>query len=106
MALIKLTSENFDQEVLESDIPVLVDFWAEWCSPCKMLVPVLENLSSEYAGKIKICKIDVDEFPDFAGKYSVQSIPTIIVFNRGEQIKQNIGALPKDTLVAMFSDLV
>jgi thioredoxin 1 len=106
MSYVKLTDENFEQEVLKSDIPVLVDFWAEWCVPCKMLGPVIEALAEEYAGKVKICKLDVDEAPDTAGSFSVQSIPTVMIFNNGAQVRQTLGAQPKETIVKLFSDLI
>ncbi len=106
MSYVKLTNDNFDQEVLKSEIPVLVDFWAEWCVPCKMLGPIIEELADEYAGKVKICKLDVDDAPDAAAKFSVQSIPTVIVFNKGQQVTQSIGASPKEILVKMFADLI
>lgn len=106
MSYIQLTDENFEQEVLKSDIPVLVDFWAEWCVPCKMLGPVIEELAGEYAGKVKVCKLDVDEAPTTAGQFSVQSIPTVMVFNNGEQVTQTLGAQPKDNIVKLFADLI
>ena len=106
MSYVKLTDENFEQEVLKSDIPVLVDFWAEWCVPCKMLGPIIEELADEYAGKVKICKLDVDDAPATAGQFGVQSIPTVIVFNSGEQVTQTLGAQPKDVIVKLFSDLI
>ncbi|MDA3810365.1 MAG: thioredoxin [Spirochaetaceae bacterium] len=106
MSYVKLTDENFEQEVLKSDIPVLVDFWAEWCVPCKMLGPIIEELAGEYAGKVKICKLDVDDAPESAGKFSVQSIPTVMVFNKGEQVRQTLGAQPKDAIVKLFADLI
>jgi thioredoxin 1 len=106
MSYIKLTDENFEQEVLKSDIPVLVDFWAEWCVPCKMLGPIIEELADEYAGKVKICKLDVDDAPATAGQFGVQSIPTVMVFKGGEQVTQTLGAQPKDVIVKLFADLI
>jgi len=106
MSYVKLTDENFEQEVLKSDIPVLVDFWAEWCVPCKMLGPIIEELADEYAGKVKICKLDVDDAPATAGQFGVQSIPTVMVFKGGEQVTQTLGAQPKDAIVKLFSDLI
>ncbi len=106
MSYIKLSDENFEKEVLNSDIPVIVDFWAEWCVPCKMLSPIIEELAEEYAGKVKICKLDVDDAPGAAAKFSVQSIPTIILFSKGEQVSQTVGAAPKESLVKMFEDLI
>ena len=97
MAL-QLNSENFEQEVLKSDLPVIIDFWAEWCGPCRMLTPTIEALATEYQGKVKVCKLNVDEANDIAAKYQVMSIPTIIVFNKGKIVKQIVGVVPKEKL--------
>ena len=90
-----VTDEDFDQEVLEADTVVLVDFWAEWCGPCKMVAPVLDDLSQEYDGKIKFTKLDVDENPQVAMKYGIRSIPTLLVFKDGSPVDQVVGAVPR-----------
>ncbi len=95
MALIHFTNENFRSEVLESSLPVLVDFYADWCGPCKMIGPVIEQFAKDYAGKIKIGKLNVDEGQDIAGQYGVMSIPTLIFFKNGKNVEQLVGALPK-----------
>lgn len=106
MSYVNLNDENFEREVLQSDIPVIVDFWAEWCAPCKMLGPVIEEIAKEYAGKLKVCKLDVDQAPSAAGQYGVQSIPTVMVFNKGKQVTQTLGAQPKVNIVKLFEDLL
>ena len=95
---ITLTEESFEQEVLKADIPVLVDFWAEWCGPCKMLAPVIEELAKEYSGQIKVGKVNVDENSAIAEKYGIRGIPTIIIFHGGEVEEQMVGVQPKDVL--------
>jgi thioredoxin 1 len=101
--IIHITDANFDQEVLNSDIPVLVDFWAEWCGPCKMIAPILNEISEDYAGKLKICKVDVDANPDIAPKYGIRGIPTLIIFKDGTPDATKVGALSKSQL-AEFVD--
>jgi thioredoxin 1 len=98
MSTLHLTDENFKKEVLESQLPVLVDFWAQWCGPCKMIAPIVDELAKEYLGKIKICKVDVDSSPKAATHYGVMSIPTIIFFNKGKVTEQMVGALNKAEL--------
>jgi thioredoxin 1 len=94
----KLTDENFTKEVLESDIPVLIDFWAEWCGPCRVLIPIIDELSTAYAGKVKIFKMNIDESPNTPSSLGVRSIPTMMLFNKGKQVATKIGVLPKSTI--------
>jgi thioredoxin 1 len=102
----ELTNDNFAEEVEQSDIPVLVDFWAEWCMPCKMVAPIVEAISGDYQGKLKVGSIDVDAQPDLAARFNVMSIPTLIVFHNGEVVAQRVGAAPRDAIESMFEDLV
>jgi thioredoxin 1 len=95
-----VTNDNFDQEVLQSPQPVLVDFWAAWCGPCKAVAPTLDALAREYAGKLKVVKLDVDEYGDLAGRYGVQSIPTLLLFKGGQPVERLIGNYPKPMIVA------
>lgn len=92
---IVLTDENFENEVLEADKPVLVDFWAAWCGPCRMVAPIVEQLVSEYDGRAKVCKLDVDAAQKTAGEYGIRSIPTLLIFKDGKVADQVIGAVPK-----------
>ncbi len=94
----QVTDADFQKEVLEANIPVLVDFWAEWCGPCKMVAPILDELSTELAGKVKIVKLNVDENRTTMMKYSVRSIPTMILFKNGEPVDMKVGAAPKASL--------
>jgi thioredoxin 1 len=103
---IVLTEANFADEVLKSELPVLVDFWAEWCGPCKMLAPTLEELAAEYKGRAKIGKLNVDQHPAVAEKYGIQSIPTLILFHGGEIAEQAVGAKSKSYLIEMLSKKV
>ncbi|NMB43536.1 MAG: thioredoxin [Clostridiales bacterium] len=101
----KFTDDNFEQEVLKSDIPVLVDFYADWCGPCKMIGPVIEELAEEYEGVIKICKINVDENQNYSTKYKVMTIPNLKFFKNGEKVDQVIGVVSKDQLVEKLEAL-
>ncbi len=99
---VTVTDENFDDQVIQSEIPVLVDFWAEWCGPCKVIGPTLEALAADYNGKVKIAKLNVDDSPDTAGRFGVQSIPTLIVFEDGEAQQTAIGVRPKGQLIELI----
>lgn len=101
MAAIHLTKENFKQEVLESEVPVLVDFWAEWCGPCQMVLPIVEELAGEVKDA-KICKVNVDEQMELAKEFRVMSIPTLMVFKDGQKVKSEVGAKSKEELKAML----
>lgn len=94
----KFTSENFEAEVLKSEIPVLVDFYADWCGPCKLVAPIVEQLTVQYAGRIKVGQVDVDECADLAMKYGVRSIPTFIIFRNGEIFRKTVGAQNRKSL--------
>lgn len=96
--VITLTAENFDSEVLQADVPVLVDFWAAWCGPCRMIAPIIDQLADEYAGKIKVGKVNVDEQGQLAQKYGIMSIPTLYFFKDGEAVSQVVGVRPKAEL--------
>ncbi len=99
MEPIEFTDANFDQEVLKSDLPVLVDFWAVWCGPCKMIAPVVKELAKEYEGKVKIGKVDVDNNQNVSIKYGIRSIPTLLIFKDGKIVEQIVGAVPKAQIV-------
>ena len=98
MATKNVTDASFQADVLESDTPVLVDFWAEWCGPCKMIAPALEEISDELAGKVSIVKMDIMENPDVPGQIGVQSIPLMVLFKNGERVAEKLGAAPKSQL--------
>ncbi|MBP5443620.1 MAG: thioredoxin [Treponema sp.] len=102
MAAVSVTSENFEAEVLKSGIPVVVDFWASWCGPCQMMGPVVEELSEELDGKVKFCKVNVDENPELAQNYDVMSIPSFKLFNKGILAGEKVGAVGKDGLLELI----
>ena len=102
MAVLNLNSENFEKEVLEAQEPVLVDFYADWCGPCKMMAPVVEKIEQELVGQAKVCKINVDEAGDIASDYGVMSIPTFIVFKQGKPTRTTVGVQSEDVLKDML----
>ena len=106
MATVKVDINNFQSEVLESAEPVVVDFWAEWCGPCKMIAPSLEEISNELAGKVKVAKLNIDENPELAAQYGVRSIPTLAMFKAGEVADIKVGAAPKTALSSWISTAV
>lgn len=101
---ITVTSANFQTEVLDSDVPVLVDFWAEWCVPCKMIGPILEEIAEAYDGKLKVGKLNVDQEGELAGQFNVISIPTLMLFKGGEVINQQVGAGSRQLIEKLFTD--
>ncbi len=103
---ITVTDENFDKEVLQSDIPVLVDFWAEWCGPCKVVGPTIEALAYDYRGKVKVAKLDVDSSPETAGRFGVRSIPTLMVFKDGAVRETTVGVRPKGQLADLIDQFL
>ena len=102
MAEITITKENFEAEVIKSDKPVLIDFWASWCGPCKMLSPIIAQIADEYDGKIKVGKVNVDEQPELANAFSVSSIPTVVVIKEGKVTNMSVGYRPKDQIEALL----
>ncbi len=101
-----VTRGNFDAEVIKSTVPVVADFWAEWCGPCRMIAPVLKQLATDYKDRIKIAKIDVDAEGELAQQFNIVSIPTILVFSKGQVVKQQIGAVPRHALEKMIKEVI
>ena len=102
MSVVTVTQDNYEKEVVNSSVPVLIDFWASWCGPCRMLSPVIEEIATEIKDK-KICKVNVDEQPELARKFGVMSIPTLVVMNKGELVKKSLGVQPKNAVLSMLN---
>lgn len=103
MSVLTITKENFEDEVLKSDKPVLIDFWAEWCGPCKMLSPIVDQIAGEVTQKAKVGKINVDEQPELASQFKVMSIPTLVMIKDGKPVATSVGVKPKDDILAMLN---
>ena len=106
MAEITLTKENFETEVIHSEIPVLVDFWAEWCGPCRMIAPTVEEIANEYCGKVKVGKINVDKESDLAIRYRIDAIPALLIFKNGQVVETRKGLRPKGELCMLLDQLI
>ena len=106
MAALEVTDDSFASEVLNSELPVLVDFWAEWCGPCKMVSPIVEELSNEYNGKVKVAKLDVDSNPQTATNYGIRGIPTLLMFKDGAAVDQIVGAVPKNHIAERLDKII
>ena len=100
--VLQVTDADFDSQVIKADLPTLVDFWAPWCGPCKAIAPVVNELAAEYAGRVKMCKMNVDESPNTPGKYGIRAIPTLILFKGGKIVDQIVGAVGKTQLIALI----
>ena len=103
---VEITDATFDEEVVQSDTPVVVDFWAEWCGPCKMIAPIVEELAGEYEGRVKFTKLDVDSNPQTAMQFGIRGIPTLLIFNEGKAVDQVVGAVPKSMLKKRVDEVV
>lgn len=103
MSVLTITQENFNQEVLSSPVPVLLDFWASWCGPCKMLSPVIDSLAQQFEGKVLVGKVNVDEEPELARQFGVMSIPTVVFLKNGKEVDRKVGVMPPETFVAAIN---
>lgn len=104
MSAVHVTLSNFREEVLQSDLPVLVDFWADWCAPCMMLAPIIEEISDELDGRVNVCKIDVDQAQDLAATYGVMSIPTLMIFSKGKEVERTVGYMSKEDVLTFVEN--
>ena len=102
MAEITLTKDNFEKEIKESDKVVLIDFWATWCGPCKMIAPIIEEIAEEFSDEVKVCKVNIDDEPSLATKFGITSIPTLLVIKNGEVVKTSVGYIPKEKIIELF----
>ncbi len=103
---IEVTEANFEEIVMKTDKPVIIDFWAEWCGPCKMIGPIIEDIGKEYEGKAVVTKVDVDSNPSISAKFGIRNIPTVLFFKDGEVVDKQVGAVPKSTLIAKLEKLL
>jgi len=103
MTAVHVTDKNFEAEVLKSNLPVLVDFWAEWCGPCRMISPIVEEIAKDLKGKLKVVKVNVDESQELAAQFNIMSIPTLLIFKKGKPVEQMVGAMSKDNLLAKIN---
>jgi thioredoxin 1 len=101
-----VTDASFEQDVLKSDVPVLVDFWAPWCGPCRMVAPIVDEIAKDFEGKLKVVKLNTDENPNIASQYGIRSIPTLMIFKDGEKVDTVVGAVPKTTLSSTISKFI
>jgi len=106
MAIFKVTDRDFEKEVLKAEMPVLVDFWAAWCGPCRIIAPIIEEIAQEMEGKVKVCKLNVDENPVTPGKYGIRAIPTLIIFKKGEPVEVIVGAVSKTAIINALNKIL